>query len=98
MRRAILRGGLRLRGGTTKSSEEEDVEEANRVGILLVVEEVVVAALDEEKAAGENADEDVTAIDAMTAAVQSFIVGGVGLGAATMTALELLRRLRHGGK
>ena len=59
---AILRGGLRLRGGTVIVVSSEEAAAAKR----LVVEVDVVAREDE--VAGENAD--VTAAsDAMTAAV-----------------------------
>ena len=60
---AILRGGLRLRGGTVivVSSEEAAAKR-------LVVEDVDVDVVTrEDEVAGENAD--VTASDAMTAAV-----------------------------
>ena len=62
---AILRGGLRLRGGTMVIvSSEEEVAAAKR----LVVEEDVDVVTREDEVAGENAD--VTASDdAMTAAV-----------------------------
>jgi hypothetical protein len=80
MRRAILRGGLRLSGGTTIISSEDAMVEAKRWEIFLLsdVEDDLVAALEEEKATGENANEDVTAIKAMKAAGQSFIVEGCG--------------------
>lgn len=58
---AILRGGLRLRGGTVIVVSSEEAAAAKR----LVVEDVVTR---EDEVAGENAD--VTAAsDAMTAAV-----------------------------
>ncbi len=63
---AILRGGLRLRGGTMVIvvSSLEEVAAAKR----LVVEEDVDVVTREDEVAGENAD--VTASDdAMTAAV-----------------------------
>jgi hypothetical protein len=62
---AILRGGLRLRGGTVVIvSSLEEVAAAKR----LVVEEDVDVVTHEDEVAGENAD--VTASDAaMTAAV-----------------------------
>ena len=70
IRRATLRGGLRLRGGTVMASAAEE-EEAKRVVNWsdVVVEDwmVVVAAL-EEVEAGENANDDETARAAMTAA------------------------------
>ena len=58
---AILRGGLRLRGGTVIVVSSEEAAAAKR---LVVVEEVVTR---EDEVAGENAD--VTASDVMTAAV-----------------------------
>ena len=61
---AILRGGLRLRGGTMVIvSSLEEVAAAKR----LVVEEDVDVVTREDEVAGENAD--VTASDVMTAAV-----------------------------
>ena len=61
---AILRGGLRLRGGTVivVSSPEEEVAAAKR--LVVDVDDVVIR---EDEVAGENAD--VTASDVMTAAV-----------------------------
>ena len=61
---AILRGGLRLRGGTViVSSEEEEAAAAKRL-----VVDVDVVTREDEVAGEENAD--VTAAsDAMTAAV-----------------------------
>lgn len=64
---AILRGGLRLRGGTMVivSLEEEEVAAAKR----LVVEDVEDVVTREEEVAGENADTAATSDDAMTADV-----------------------------
>lgn len=63
---AILRGGLRLRGGTMVIvSSEGEVAAANR----LVVEDVEEVVTREEEVAGENADTAATSDDAMTADV-----------------------------
>ena len=71
IRRAILRGGLRLRGGTVMASAavEEEGEAKRVVSWLDVVEEdwIAVAALLEVEA-GENANDEETASEAMTAA------------------------------
>lgn len=69
MRRAILRGGLRLRGGTVMVPSVLVEEGEAKSWLNFVVEEdfcVVVAALGEE--AGENANDEETAKEAMTAA------------------------------
>lgn len=68
--RAILRGGLRFRGGTV-ISEDAVGEVAKRFMVLDVVEveEVLIVALErEEEEAGANADEVEAASEAMTAA------------------------------
>lgn len=67
--RAILRGGLRFRGGTV-ISEDAVGEVAKRFMVLdvVVVEEVLIVALEREEEAGENADEVEAASEAMTAA------------------------------
>ena len=70
MRRAILRGGLRLRGGTVMVPSVLEEEGEAKSWLNFVVEEdflfVVVAALGEE--AGENANDEEMAKEAMTAA------------------------------
>jgi len=67
--RAILRGGLRFRGGTV-ISEDAVGEVAKRFMVLDVVEveEVLIVALEREEEAGANADEVEAASEAMTAA------------------------------
>ena len=68
--RAILRGGLRFRGGTV-ISEDAVGEVAKRFMVLdvVVVEEVLmIVALEREVEAGANADEVEAASEAMTAA------------------------------
>lgn len=67
--RAILRGGLRFRGGTVISAAAVG-EVAKRFMVLdvVVVEEVLIVALEREEEAGENADEVEAASEAMTAA------------------------------
>jgi hypothetical protein len=67
--RAILRGGLRFRGGTV-ISEDAVGEVAKRFMVLDVVgeEEVLTVALEREEGAGANADEVEAASEAMTAA------------------------------
>ena len=68
--RAILRGGLRFKGGTV-ISEDPVGEVAKRFMVLDVVgeEEVLIVALEREEEAGANADEvEMMASEAMTAA------------------------------
>ena len=67
--RAILRGGLRFRGGTVISEDDAVGEVAKRFMVLDVVEEeVLIVALEREEEAGANADEVEAASEAMTAA------------------------------
>jgi len=68
--RAILRGGLRFRGGTVISEDDAVGEVAkSRVLDVVVVEEVLIVALEREEEAGAtNADEVEAASEAMTAA------------------------------
>jgi len=68
--RAILRGGLRFRGGTVISEDDAVGEVAKRFMVLdvVVVEEVLTVALEREEGAGANADEVEAASEAMTAA------------------------------
>jgi len=67
--RAILRGGLRFRGGTVISEDAVGVV-AKRFMVLdvYVEEEVLIVALEREEEAGANADEVEAASEAMTAA------------------------------
>ena len=62
---AILRGGLRLRGGTVIVVSSEEVAAAKR--LVVEVEEDVDVVTREDEVAGENAD--VMASDVMTVAV-----------------------------
>lgn len=67
--RAILRGGLRFRGGTVISEDDAVGEVAkSRVLDVVEVEEVLIVALEREEEAGANADEVEAASEAMTAA------------------------------
>jgi len=67
--RAILRGGLRLRGGTVISEDAVGEVAKSRVLDVVVVEEVLIVALEREEEAGAtNADEVEAASEAMTAA------------------------------
>lgn len=67
IRRAILRGGLRFRGGTTISSEAAEAKRFESCLLGVEKEEVLGAALEDEEG-GENADEDITASEVRTAA------------------------------
>jgi len=66
--RAILRGGLRFRGGTVISEDAVGEVAKSRVLDVVVVEEVLIVALEREVEAGANADEVEAASEAMTAA------------------------------
>jgi len=66
--RAILRGGLRFRGGTVISEDDAVGVAKSRVLDVVVVEEVLIVALEREEEAGENADEVEMASEAVTAA------------------------------
>ena len=66
--RAILRGGLRFRGGTVISEDAVGVVAKRFMVLVVVVEEVLIVALEREEEAGANADEVEAASEAMTAA------------------------------